>query len=109
MLACVPVGMIVGHLVVARLVRPATRERLTAPLIGLLGNTLIGFFFDIEPVLGGVLLFLAGCGFAYTAGIQARFLEALPEDTRGQSFALLSTGVMTLQGMGRWSSAGWPN
>jgi predicted MFS family arabinose efflux permease len=100
MLACVPAGMIVGDLVVARLLRPATRERLTVPLIGLLGMPLIGFFFDIEPALGGALLFLTGCGFAYSIGLQGRFLEAVPEDVRGQSFTLMSTGLMTLQGMG---------
>jgi predicted MFS family arabinose efflux permease len=100
LLACVPVGMILGDLVVARLLSPAMRERLVIPLIALLGVPLLGFMFDIHPVPAGVLLFLLGCGFAYGLGIQRRFIEVIPDDARGQAFALMSTGLMTLQGVG---------
>ncbi len=100
LLACVPVGMILGDLVVARLLSPALRERLVIPLIALLGVPLLGFMFDIHPVPAGVLLFLLGCGFAYGLGIQRRFIEVIPDDARGQAFALMSTGLMTLQGIG---------
>lgn len=48
----------------------------------------------------GVLPFLLGCGFAYGLGIQRAFIEAIPDDGRGQAFALMSTGLMTLQGIG---------
>jgi hypothetical protein len=34
------------------------------------------------------------------AGLQRWFLDAQPADRRGQAFALLSTGLMTLQGVG---------
>ncbi len=100
LLACVPVGMILGDLVVARLLTPAMRERLVIPLIALLGVPLLGFVFDIHPVPAGVLLFLLGCGFAYGLGIQRRFIEVIPDDARGQAFGLMSTGLMTLQGIG---------
>jgi predicted MFS family arabinose efflux permease len=100
LLACAPFGMLIGNLVVGRLVRPATRERLVAPLVALLGLPLLALVADPPaPVVAG-LLALAGCGFAYGLGIQRRFLDAVPGDVRGQAFGLLSTGLMTAQGLG---------
>ncbi|HEV8557439.1 MAG TPA: MFS transporter [Actinophytocola sp.] len=99
-LACVPVGMIVGDLVVARLLQPDTRERLVVPLIAVLGLPLTGFAFGVGPVPAAALLFVSGCGFAYGLGLQRRFIEVVPDEVRGQAFALMSTGLMTLQGIG---------
>jgi hypothetical protein len=99
LLACVPVGMITGQLVVTRL-RPAVRERLVAPLIVLLGLPLTVLALDVGAVVAGVALFATGCGFAYSLGVQRAFLDALPADARGQGFALRMTGLMTLQGLG---------
>lgn len=100
LLACLPVGMLIGDLVMARLLTPATRERLVIPLIVVLGLPLVAFPFDIGLVPAALLLFLVGCGFAYGLGIQRQFLEAIPTEARGQAFALMSTGLMTLQGIG---------
>lgn len=100
LLACIPVGMLLGDLVVARLLTPRTRERLVIPLIAVLGLPLVAFALDIGPVPAGMLLFLVGCGFAYGLGIQRRFLDVIPAGSRGQAFALMSTGLMTSQGIG---------
>jgi predicted MFS family arabinose efflux permease len=100
LLACLPVGMLIGDLVVARLLTPRVRERLVIPLIAVLGLPLVAFPFHIGPVVAGLLLFLVGGGFAYGLGIQRRFLDVIPPGTRGQAFALMSTGLMTLQGIG---------
>jgi hypothetical protein len=43
---------------------------------------------------------VVGFSFAYSLGIQRAFLDALPETFRGQGFALLATGMMTMQGLG---------
>lgn len=99
LLASVPAGMVVGDLVVGRLVAPATRTRLVAPLIALMGLP-IALALDPPLATAGALLGLAGAGFGYSLGLQRSFLEALPEASRGQAFALLSTGLMTLQGVG---------
>ena len=48
----------------------------------------------------GALLVVTGFGFGYSMGVQRRFRDAVPEDVRGQAFGLLSTGLMTLQGVG---------
>jgi hypothetical protein len=61
---------------------------------------LIGFVFTGLPVvLCGALLVLSGTGFAYGLAIQQRFRDVVPEAVRGQAFSLLSTGLMTAQGI----------
>lgn len=100
LLACLPVGMLAGDLVVGRFLRDATRERLVVPLVGVLGVPLLAIAADPPFAVTAALLAITGTGFAYGLGIQRRFLDALPEERRGQAFGLLSSGLMTLQGVG---------
>ncbi|WP_052311561.1 MULTISPECIES: hypothetical protein [unclassified Actinoplanes] len=99
LLAASPAGMFAGELVMGRLVRPAHRPRLVAPLMLLTGAPLLALGAVAFPA-SVALLVLAGFGFAYGVGLQQPFLQAVPAESRGQSFALLSTGAMTLQGLG---------
>lgn len=100
LLACIPVGMLVGNLVVARVLTPARREAAVPWLVALLGLPMVPFAFDIDVVTAGVLLAVTGIGFAYGIGLQRPFRDAVPDDSRGQGFGLMSTGLMTLQGVG---------
>jgi len=100
LLACVPAGMIFGNLVIGRFVRPAARERLLVPLVVVLGLPLTAFALNLPPILDGALLALTGVGFSYGLSVQRRFREIVPVLARGQAFTLLSTGLMTLQGIG---------
>ena len=100
LMACPPVGMLLGDLVVGRLLRPALRERLVVPLIALMGLPLLAFADDPGRPLAAGLLLLAGCGFANGLGLQREFLAALPAQDQGQAFGLLGSGNMTLQGVG---------
>ena len=100
LLACVPAGMIAGDFAVGRLLRPATRERLTVPLIMLAGLPLLAFAASPPPPVAAGLLVATGIGPAYVLGIQCRFLNAVPAPILGQAFGLLSTGLMTFQGAG---------
>ncbi|BCY08109.1 MFS transporter [Actinoplanes sp. L3-i22] len=99
LMAAVPVGMLLGDLIVGRWVRPAMRERLSRPLVVLAGGPLALLVAGLP--LGGslALLVLCGAGAAYQLGLQRPLLEATPEARRGQMFALLSTGMMTAQGL----------
>lgn len=99
-LGCIPAGMFAGNLVVTRLCSPEVRERAVAPLVVVLGLPLLAFAFDLHPVVAGALMAMLGCGFAFGLGLQGRFRDALPDDSTGQAFGLLSTGLMTLQGVG---------
>jgi MFS family permease len=100
LLAAVPMGMLISGVVVGRLVRPAGRERLVVPLIATLGVGILILVAPVAPPVAMVALLVVGFGFAYSLGIQRAFLDALPATHRGQGFALLSTGLMTMQGLG---------
>ncbi|GAA0456491.1 hypothetical protein Aca07nite_51940 [Actinoplanes capillaceus] len=100
LMAAPAVGMLIGNFAVGRLLRPSLRERLSAPLIILLGAPLITLLAPLPLPLVTVILVVAGTGFAYGLGLQREFLEAAPADRLGQLFALLSTGLMALQGVG---------
>ncbi|MEU8657306.1 MFS transporter [Actinoplanes philippinensis] len=93
-------GMLIGDLVIGRFVPPTWRERLVFPLVLLLGAPLL--LLPAAPPLPvtAALLVLSGFGSAYSLGLQRAFLEAAPEHRVGQLFALLSTGLMALQGVG---------
>jgi predicted MFS family arabinose efflux permease len=99
LMAALPVGMLLGDLIVGRWVRPAVRERLSRPLVLLAGAPLVLLITGL-PVGGTLaLLIISGTGAAYQLGLQRLLLEATPEPRLGQMFALLSTGLMTLQGL----------
>ncbi|WP_416482785.1 MFS transporter [Streptomyces sp. CL12] len=100
LMGCLPVGMLIGDLLVGRLLRPPTRERLVVPLVVLMGLPLIGFAAEPGVGVSCALLLLTGSGFAYGLGLQRAFLDALPQDGEGQAFGLLGSGNMTLQGVG---------
>jgi MFS family permease len=100
LLAAVPLGMLISGVVAGRLVRPAGRERLVAPLIATLGVGILVLVLPVPLPVALAALLLVGFGFAYSLGIQRAFLDALPQTHRGQGFALLATGMMTTQGLG---------
>ncbi|MFI2317076.1 MFS transporter [Streptomyces sp. CB00072] len=100
LMGCLPVGMLVGDLLVGRFLRPRARERLVVPLVALAGLPLIGFAAEPGVGVSSCLLLLSGLGYAYGLGLQRPFLDALPQDGRGQAFGLLGSGSMTLQGVG---------
>ncbi|BCJ74891.1 MFS transporter [Catellatospora sp. IY07-71] len=99
-LACAPLGMVVGNLLYSRLLRPAARERLVAVVIAGLGGPLVLLAVPVPAAVAMVVMFLAGAAFCYSLGVQRPFLEALAPEIRGQAFALQFTGLMTLQGVG---------
>ena len=92
--------MMIGSLLIGRIVGPDARLRLLVPLMTVVGLPLVGFAVGGLPVvLCGALLVVAGTGFAFGLAIQQRFREVVPVEERGQAFSLLSTGLMTAQGV----------
>ncbi|MEV6303042.1 MFS transporter [Actinoplanes sp. NPDC051861] len=100
LMAAPAVGMFTGNLIVGRFLRPSQRERYTGAFVVLLGAPLILLITGPPLAVVTVLLTLTGFGFAYGLGLQREFLESAPEGRTGQLFALLSTGLMALQGLG---------
>ncbi|NMO50528.1 MFS transporter [Actinoplanes sp. TBRC 11911] len=98
LMAAIPVGMVAGNFVLGR-ATPRRRLRAVPWLLAVLGLPFA--FLPVRlPLLAAVaLLVVAGVGTAYAIGLQRPFLDAVPEDRSGQAFALLSAGLMTVQGL----------
>jgi predicted MFS family arabinose efflux permease len=99
-LAAAACGMAVGEFAVGRFAAPALRERLSLPLAALLGIPWLGFLAAPGVGWAAAIAATAAAGLAYQLGLQRRFVDAVPEEVRGQAFGLLSTGLMTGQAIG---------
>ncbi|MEO3870593.1 MFS transporter [Nonomuraea sp. B12E4] len=99
-LAMAAAGMAAGEFAVGRFAAPGLRERLSLPLAVLLGVPWLGF--TAGPGIGwaAVLAAVAAAGLSYQLGLQRRFVDAVPEEVRGQAFGLQSAGLMTGQAVG---------
>ncbi|MEV4565698.1 MFS transporter [Nonomuraea sp. NPDC049419] len=99
-LAAAAVGMAAGEFAVGRFAAPALRERLSFPLAVLIAVPWIAF--ALQPGIGwaAVLAALGAAGLSYQLGLQRRFVDAVPEEVRGQAFGLQSAGLMTGQAAG---------
>ncbi|MFK0221992.1 MFS transporter [Streptomyces vinaceus] len=100
MMCALPVGTIAGELWAGSALGPRARSRLVAPLAaaGLLPLLAYAFRPGVPVVLGALLL--AGLAHAYTLGLDQWYVDAVPDALRGRAMTLLSTGLMTLQGVG---------
>ncbi|MEV6577916.1 MFS transporter [Streptomyces sp. NPDC051582] len=100
MMCALPVGTIAGELWAGSVLGPRTRSRIVAPLAaaGLLPLLVYAFRPGVTAVLAALLL--AGLAHAYTLGLDQWYVDAVPDALRGRAMTLLSTGLMTLQGVG---------
>ncbi|MEU4267167.1 MFS transporter [Streptomyces sp. NPDC026092] len=100
LMCALPVGTIAGELFAGSALGPATRSRLVHPLV-LLG-VLPYLLYLVQPgaALAGFALAVAGLTGAYTLGLDAWFVAAVPEDRRGRAMTLMTAGMMTAQGVG---------
>ena len=100
LLGSVALGVIVGELVTARLLRPAQRVAVMAPLA--LSISLPPLLFVLRPGLwlAAALLVLSGVGWAYGLPRSALLLAALPGDLRARGLSLDSSGAMLTQALG---------
>lgn len=100
LMCALPVGTIAGELWAGSALTSRTRSRITAPLaaVGLLPLLVYALRPGVPAVLAALLL--AGLANAYTLGLDRWYVDAVPEELRGRAMTLLSTGLMTLQGVG---------
>ncbi|MFD7027998.1 MFS transporter [Streptomyces sp. NPDC059917] len=100
LMCAMPVGTITGELWAGSALGAAARSRIVAPLatVGLL--PLLGY--AVRPGVWplAALLLAAGLAHAYTLGLDQWYVDAVPDALRGRAMTLLSTGLMTLQGVG---------
>ncbi|MCX5122421.1 MFS transporter [Streptomyces sp. NBC_00347] len=100
LMCAMPVGAIAGEVWAGSALTARTRSRITAPLAAVSLLPLLAYAVRPGlPLLWGTLV-LAGLAHAYTLGLDQWYVEAVPEELRGRAMTLLSTGLMTLQGVG---------
>ncbi|WP_128984684.1 MFS transporter [Streptomyces roseicoloratus] len=100
LMCALPVGTIAGELLAGSVLGPAVRSRIVVPLA--VAGTLPFLLYAFTPglALAAVALVLAGATAAYTLGLDAWFVAAVPEERRGRAMTLMSAGMMTAQGIG---------
>ncbi|MFD8638730.1 MFS transporter [Streptomyces zaomyceticus] len=100
LMCALPVGTIAGELFAGSFLTASTRSRIVLPLA--LTGVLPYLLYAVEPgvALAAVALFLAGATGAYTLGLDAWFVAAVPEEQRGRAMTLMTAGMMTVQGIG---------
>ncbi|MEU9251078.1 MFS transporter [Streptomyces sp. NPDC048270] len=100
LMCALPVGTIAGELWAGSALTARSRARITVPFAA--AGLLPLLLYAPRPgvPLAFTALLLAGLAQAYTLGLDRWYLEAVPEELRGRAMTLLSTGLMTLQGVG---------
>ncbi|MEU5984022.1 MFS transporter [Streptomyces sp. NPDC047434] len=100
LMCALPVGTIAGELLAGSVLSPGTRSRIVVPLaaVGLL--PLLLYATGPGVALAAAALLLAGATGAYTLGLDAWFVAAVPEGQRGRAMTLMTAGMMTVQGVG---------
>jgi diguanylate cyclase (GGDEF)-like protein len=98
--AAVPLGVVVGGLVLGRAIRPQVAEHLMLPTALLTPIILAFTALNPEPVTAGILWFLAGAMSAMTVVANRIFILAVPHDLRGRAFGVAAAGISGSQGVG---------
>ncbi|MDJ0341493.1 MFS transporter [Streptomyces sp. H10-C2] len=100
MLAAMPAGTVASELAAGTLLSPAARTWIAMPLAGVALVPMALFACHPSLPVAIVIMLVVGLCSAYALGMDKWFVEAVPEEMRGQAMSLLGAGMMTLQGLG---------
>lgn len=100
LLAAIPLGCVVGAAALVRWTDQSMRVRLMRPLALASGLPLLACAFRPGLVVSLVLWSLCGVGTSYNVAANAAFVQAVPNERRGQAIALATTGIVLGQGLG---------
>jgi hypothetical protein len=96
-----PVGSVIGALVFGRFVSEATRSRALAPLALLAGLPLALCVFRPGLAVSALLFAVSGAlATGYHMQLGAAFVGFLPASARAQGLGVMSSGLITVQGLG---------
>jgi diguanylate cyclase (GGDEF)-like protein len=99
LIACLPLGMMVGALVLGRIMTLAAAERLMLPLALLSPLILALTAFNPAPPVTAVMWFLAGLCAAMTVTANRVFMLSVSREVRGRAFGIAVTGIAAAQGV----------
>lgn len=100
LMCALPVGTVAGELWAGSALTARTRSRITVPLVAVGLLPLLLYALRPGATLAFTALLLAGLAQAHTLGLDQWYVDAVPEELRGRAMTVLSTGLMTLQGVG---------
>jgi predicted MFS family arabinose efflux permease len=96
-----PVGSVIGALVFGRFVSEETRDRALAPLALLAGLPLALCVFRPGLAISALLFAVSGAlATGYHMQLGASFVRLLPDSARAQGLGVMSSGLITVQGLG---------
>lgn len=99
LLAAIPVGEVIGGVVLTRFVPPQRRARLVIPLALMSALALVPLALDppVPVVLG--LYVVAGFGVSSIVVLNATYVRAVASHYRGRAFGVAQSGVQVAQGL----------
>ena len=100
LLAALPAGVLVGSVIYARCLSPATRATLVGPLAVGAGIPLIVCATTPALPLTMILWAVSGLCTAYQIQVVAEFVQTISPSIRGQGISLASGGLLAAQGIG---------
>ncbi|WP_327586854.1 MFS transporter [Nonomuraea sp. NBC_00507] len=100
-MAADPVGSVIGAFIVGRYVPEAARSRAVGVLALLTGVPLMVCVLRPDLAVSAVLFGLSGAfSMGYQMQVGALFVQILPDHSRAQGMGVLSSGLITVQGLG---------
>ncbi|WP_170140932.1 MFS transporter [Allonocardiopsis opalescens] len=100
LMASMPLGAVVGAVLITRLVRPADRLRLMPAMAVLACLPLVLSYFHPPLWLTFTLWAVSGLGSSYQIAANAAFVMSVPDAGRGLAFGLAVSGLHVVQGVG---------
>jgi diguanylate cyclase (GGDEF)-like protein len=100
LMSALPLGMVIGTIVVVRWRSPAAQERLMLPMSLSAPAVLALTAFDPPSAVAAVIWFFAGALSAMQVIANRVFVVAVAREVRGRAFGIAAAGIATAQGVG---------
>src|SRR3954452_966685 len=98
--AALPVGSVIGALIVGRLVHPSEAPRYLLPMALAMPAVLALTVFNPSPTITGLIWFAAGVFSAMQVVANREFVGRVPRELRGRAFGIAAAGIAASQGIG---------
>ena len=100
LLAALPTGTLIGTLALSRYVNLERRTAVVGPLAVVAGLPLVACALRPDLALTLVLWTATGACTSYLVQVITEYTESVPNNRRGQAIAVLTSGMLAVQGIG---------